>query len=105
VNADPAAAEQRTAAGKPQLLFFYGKTSGPCRRVEAFLSQVLQRRQNHDTFKLVRVCADEHAQLVEHFRVEELPTIFVVEGRRVRARVVAPKGRRDLEEALRPWLR
>jgi len=90
---------------KPQLVFFYGKTSGPCRRVEAYLSQVLQRRQNHDTFRLVRVCADESPQLVEHFRVDELPTVFVVEGRRVRARVVAPKGRRELEEALQPWLR
>jgi len=90
---------------KPQLLFFFGKTSGPCRRVEAFLSQVLQRRQNHDTFRLVRVCAEEHPQLVEHFRVEALPTVFVVEERRVRARVTAPKGRRELEEALKPWLR
>jgi hypothetical protein len=34
-----------------------------------------------------------------------LPTIFVVEGRRVKARVAAPKGRRELEEALHPWLR
>jgi thioredoxin-like negative regulator of GroEL len=90
---------------KPQLLFFFSKTSGPCRRVEAFLSQVLQRRQNHDTFRLVRVCAEEHPQLVEHFRVAELPTVFVVEQRRVRARVAAPKGRRELEEALQPWLR
>ena len=90
---------------KPQLVFFYSKTSGPCRRVEAFLSQVLQRRQNHDTFRLVRVRADLHPELVEHFRVDELPTIFVVHDRRVRARIAAPKGRRELDEALKPWLR
>jgi hypothetical protein len=34
-----------------------------------------------------------------------VPTIFVVEARRVRARIVQPKGRRELEEALQPWLR
>jgi thioredoxin-like negative regulator of GroEL len=93
------------AAERPRLLFFYAKTSGPCRRVEAFLSQVLQRRHNHETFRLVRVCAERHPELIDHFRVGELPTIYVVDGRRVQARVVAPKGRKELEEALAPWLR
>ena len=92
-------------AEKPRLLFFYGKTSGPCRRVEAFLSQVLQRRQHHETFRLVRVCAERHPELIEHFRVAELPTICVVDNRRVQVRVVAPRGRKELEEALSPWLR
>jgi thioredoxin-like negative regulator of GroEL len=90
---------------KPRLLFFYGKTSGPCRRVEAFLSQVLQRRHNHETFRLVRVCAERHPELIEHFGVETLPTIVVVEERHVRVRVISPRGRKELEEALGPWLR
>ena len=92
-------------AERPRLLFFYGRTSGPCRRVEAFLSQVLQRRHNHETFKLVRVCAEQHPELIEHFRIDTLPTIVVVEGRRVRMRVVSPRGRKELEEALARWLR
>jgi thioredoxin-like negative regulator of GroEL len=91
-------------AEKPRLIFFYGKTSGPCRRVEAFLSQVLQRRHNHETFRLVRVCAESHPELIEHFRVETLPTIVVVEERRVKRRVICPRGRRELEHALAPWL-
>ena len=90
---------------KPRLLFFYGRTSGPCRRVEAFLSQVLQRRHNHETFRLVRVCAEQHPDLIEHFRVDSLPTIVVVEDRRVKTRVAAPRGRKELEDALAPWLR
>jgi thioredoxin-like negative regulator of GroEL len=92
-------------AEKPCLLFFYGKTSGPCRRVEAFLSQVLQRRHNHETFHLMRVCAERHPDLIEHFRVETLPTICVVDARRVKVRIVSPRGRKELEEALAPWLR
>ena len=90
---------------RPCLLFFYGSTSGPCRRVEAFLSQVLQRRHNHETFKLVRVCAEQYPELIEHFHVDTLPTICVVEGRRVRKRVVSPRGRKELESALAPGLR
>lgn len=92
------------APERPQLILFYAPTSGPCRRVEGFLSQVLQRRHNHDTFRLVRVNADDHPDLVEHFRVVEVPTVFVVERRRVRAKLEAPKGRRELEDALKPWL-
>jgi len=99
------AAAGEHAADKPQLLFFYGKTSGPSRRVEAFLSQVLQHRHNHDTFRLVRVCAEDHPELVEHFRVDGLPAIFVVADRRVRARLIAPKGRKELQELLAPWLK
>jgi thioredoxin-like negative regulator of GroEL len=100
-----AAPREERALEKPRLLFFYGKTSGPCRRVEAFLSQVLQRRHNHQTFRLVRVCAERHPELIEHFRIAELPTICVVDDRRVQARLVAPRGRKELEEALAPWLR
>ena len=100
-----AAPQIAPAREKPRLIFFYGKTSGPCRRVEAFLSQVLQRRHNHDTFRLTRVCAETHPELIEHFRVETLPTIVVVEDRRVKKRVTSPRGRKELEEALAPWLR
>jgi thioredoxin-like negative regulator of GroEL len=99
-----AARSSEHAIERPRLLFFYGKTSGPSRRVEAFLSQVLQRRHNHETFRLLRVCAERHPELVEHFRVDQLPAIFVISGRQVQARVVAPRGRRELEQALAPWL-
>ena len=40
---------------KPRLVFFHSAASGHCRRVEGFLAQVLQRRRNHGTFKVVRV--------------------------------------------------
>src|SRR5207244_5894219 len=40
------------AAEKPSLLFFHSAASGRCRRVEGFMAQVLQRRSNHETFKI-----------------------------------------------------
>lgn len=90
---------------RPRLIFFYSEASGSCRRAEGFLAQVLQRRRNHETFALVRVSVDSRRDLADHFRVETVPTIVVVEARRVKRRIVAPKGCRELEASLRPWLR
>lgn len=89
---------------RPRLVFFYSPLSGRCRRVEGFIAQVLQRRQNHETFELVRVSIDKRPDLAEKFRVEEVPTICVVVGRKLRRTIVAPRGCRELERELEPWL-
>ena len=89
---------------KPGLVFFYSNVSGACRRAEGFLAQVLQRRQNHETFRLYRVAREERPDLVERFGVDEMPTLVVVEGRHVRARLARPRGCRDIEAFLAPWL-
>lgn len=100
----PAAAAP-SSLERPRLILFYSPVSGRCRRTEAFLAQVLQRRRNHDTFDLVRVAVDRRPDLAERFLVEDVPTLVVVEGRKVRKRIVAPSGSRELENALQPWLR
>jgi thioredoxin-like negative regulator of GroEL len=93
------------AAEQPRLVFFQSRASGRCRRVEGFLAQVLQRRSNHETFRIYRVDADEQADLVERFRIETIPTLVVVEDKRVRAALPNPQGCRDIEKFLAPWLR
>ena len=70
-------------ASKPGLVFFHSDLSGNCRRVEGFLAQVLQRRHNHATFKLYRVEHDERPDLAERFGVVELPTLVIVESKKV----------------------
>ncbi len=100
--AQPAAGSVDT---RPKLIFFYSPLSGRCRRAEGFLAQVLQRRHNHETFDLVRVSVDKRPDLAERFRVEAVPTLLVVTERRVRGRMIAPSGCRELEGFLRPWLR
>ena len=92
-------------AERPQLIFFYSAVSGRCRRVEGFIAQVLQRRRNHDTFDLVRVSVERRPDLAARFRVEEVPTICVVENRKLKRTIVAPRGCRDLEQELEAWLR
>ena len=89
---------------RPRLVFFFSPDSGRCRRVDGFLAQVLQQRRNHDTFKVYRVDSQEHPDLVERFEVERLPTLYVVEGKIVRARLEQPKGCRDIQRFLSPWL-
>ena len=91
-------------AQQPGLVFFFSPVSGACRRAEGFLAQVLQRRRNHGTFKLYRVDERERPDLVERFGVATTPTLVVVESKTVRARLERPRGCREIEHFLAPWL-
>jgi thioredoxin-like negative regulator of GroEL len=109
-KATPAEGEMDMSAlaadpSKPGLVFFYSPVSGSCRRTEGFLAQVLQRRRNHGTFKLYRVDEKERPDLVERFAVGTMPTLVVVEGKTVRARLERPRGCREIETFLAPWLK
>ena len=102
------AAEPRSeqlGAQRPRLVFFHARKSGRSRLVEGYLSQVLQRRHNHESFQLLHVDVDEHPELAERFRIEDVPTIVVVERKRVRGRLASPRGCREIEALLAPWLR
>ncbi len=65
---------------------------------------MLQRRGNHDSFELLNVDVDDNAELAAHFVIDEVPTIVVVENKRVRGRLESPRGCRDIERLLAPWL-
>ena|SRR2546425_10269237 len=93
-----------TVPDRPRLVYFHSSLSGRCRRVEGFLAQVLQHRRNHGTFKLVRVAEEERPDLLERFSVDAVPTIVVVEGKKVRGRLKHPRGCREIEGFLAPWL-
>ena len=90
---------------RPRLVFFFSKASGRSRRVEGYLSQVLQRRRNHESFQLLNIDVDENAHLAERFAIDEVPTLVVIEEKRVRGRLTSPRGCRDIEQLLSPWLR
>jgi thiol-disulfide isomerase/thioredoxin len=94
-----------TRARRPTLLLFFSPKSGRCRRVEGFLAQVLQRRQNHAAFTLRHIDADEFPELAQRLAIDELPTIVVVEQKRVAARLRQPRGCAEIQTALGPWLR
>jgi len=87
------------------LLFFGSTTEGLSRRAEGYLAQVLQRRANHETFHLRRVAREERPDLLERFRVAATPTIVVVQGNKVQARLVQPRGADEIRVFLTPWLK
>ena len=99
-----AAAAPALERRQPRLVFFHSALSGHCRRVEGFLAQVLQRRHNHGTFQVVRVAEEERPDLLKHFKIQSLPTLVVVEGQAVAGRLERPRGCRDIEGFLAPWL-
>ena len=90
---------------RPTLIFFTSERNGLCRRAEGFLAQVLQRRRNHETFTIKFVPQEERPDLHERFRVDTTPTLLVVDGKAVRARLVQPRGCEEIRTFLRPWLR
>jgi len=91
-------------ADQPRLVFFHSSLSGNCRRVEGFLAQVLQRLRNHGTFDVVKVAEEEHPQLLQRFMIETVPTLVVVQNKAVAARLERPRGCREIEGFLAPWL-
>ena len=95
---------RRGGHDRPTLCFFYLPTSGPSRRVEAFLAQVLQRRQNHRAFSVQRVDCDEHPELVGRFAIKHVPTLIVIENRKVSGRLEGSCGCRQIEKLLEPSL-
>jgi hypothetical protein len=78
--------------------------SGRCRRIEGYIAQVLQRRRNHETFKYYSVAEEKRPDLLEKFGVTQTPTLIVVEGATVRGRLEEPRGCREIESFLAPWL-
>lgn len=93
-----------TPTTKPGLVFFHSSVSGKCRRIEGYIAQVLQRRRNHETFKYYAVASEQRPDLIDKFRITSVPTLVVVEDKRVRARLEAPRGCKEIELFLAPWL-
>lgn len=93
-----------TGRSKPGLVFFHSSTSGKCRRIEGYIAQVLQRRRNHETFKYYPVAQEQRPDLVERFRITKMPTLVVVEDKLVSARLEMPRGCKEIERFLAPWL-
>jgi thioredoxin-like negative regulator of GroEL len=86
-------------------MYFTSARSGPARRVESLLDQVLQERRNHEAFDRTVVDVDEDRSAAVQYAVEEVPTILVVENGEERCRIDGRPSVAALREALSPWLR
>jgi thioredoxin 1 len=85
---------------RPVLVFFTSRKSGPARRMESLLAHIARKERDH--LDVRRVDADERPDLVEKFRVTEIPALTLVVGRKVVARLegrsTVPKIESMLEE-------
>ena len=104
VSAKRVGAITDAARARPLLVLFRSKVDGRCRRVEGFIAQVLQRGKNHGSFVLRQVDVEERPDLTERFRIDEVPTLLVIADRRVQGRLQQPRGCRDIQAMLTPWL-
>jgi thioredoxin-like negative regulator of GroEL len=93
------------SATQPLLIFFTSTKNGHCRRAEGYLAQVLQRRRNHETFKLRMIAQEEHPDLLARFRVDTTPTLLVVHKKVVQGKLVEPRGCGEIQSFLSPWLK
>lgn len=92
-------------AAKPILIVFTSERNGKCRRAEGFLAQVLQRRRNHETFSVRFVAQESRPDLLARFRIEVTPTLVVIDARKVRGKLVEPRGCNEIQTFLSPWLK
>jgi thioredoxin-like negative regulator of GroEL len=92
-----------TAAAR--LLYFSSARSGPARRVEAFVDQVMQERQNHQAFRRYTIDVESQPHLAERFHVNVVPTILVIDDRKVVRRIEGRVSVPELRRQLSPWLR
>jgi thioredoxin-like negative regulator of GroEL len=90
---------------RAQLMYFTSARSGPARRVESLLDQVLQERRNHEAFERTVVDIDDEGPLAARYSVDAVPTILVVEDGHEVCRIDGRPSVAALREALSPWLR
>jgi thioredoxin-like negative regulator of GroEL len=87
---------------RPVLVFFGAAHSGPARRMESLVAHLARKERGR--LRVTQVDVDEQPELAEHFKVETVPTLALVKGRRVverlEGRVSAPR----IERMLAPHL-
>ena len=75
------------------LVFFTSRRSGPARRMESLLAHIA--RKERDSLRVRKVDVDERPDLAKRFRIAQVPSLALVKGRRVVARLegrsTAPK--------------
>jgi thioredoxin 1 len=90
------------SADRPLLVFFTSRRSGPARRMESLLAHIA--RKERDSLRVRRVDVDERPDLAEKFHISEVPSLALVRGKRVVARLegraTAPKIESMLDEKL-----
>jgi thioredoxin-like negative regulator of GroEL len=69
----------------PLLVFFTSVKSGPARRMESLVAHIAHRER--DRLRVLHVDVDQRGDIVEKLKVEDVPTLVLVVGRKAVARI------------------
>lgn len=86
-----------------RLVFFTSRRSGPARRMESLLAHIA--RKERGSLEVKRVDVDERPDLAERFRVAQVPSLALVRGTRIVARLEGRSTAPKIEALLREHLR
>jgi thioredoxin-like negative regulator of GroEL len=87
---------------RPLLVFFWSERSGPARRMESLLAHLARKERTR--LRVMRVDIDEQPELADRFRVDDVPTLVVVKGKRVVDRLEGRASAPTIETMLEPHL-
>jgi thioredoxin-like negative regulator of GroEL len=65
---------------RPMLVFFCSRRSGPARRMESLLAHIARKERERLRVRCVDI--DESQELAARFRIETVPTLVLVKGKR-----------------------
>jgi len=87
---------------RPLLVFFTSRRSGPARRMESLLAHIARKERSR--LRVSKVDVDERPELATRFRVEQVPSLALVVGKRVVSRVDGRVTAPRIESMLAPYL-
>jgi thioredoxin-like negative regulator of GroEL len=94
--------ERVTDNATPLLVFFWSERSGPARRMESLLAHVARKERTR--LRVMRIDVDEQPELAERFRIDAVPSLVLVKGKRVIGRIDGRVSAPKIEAMLEPHL-
>src|SRR5262249_2230142 len=99
---DPARRPDVTPDQRPQLVFFTSHRSGPARRMESLLAHLARKERGR--LRVSKVDVEDRPDLAERFRVDNVPALALVVGKRVVSRIDGRATAPRIESMLEPHL-
>jgi thioredoxin 1 len=87
-----------TQDSRPLLVFFTSRRSGPARRMESLLAHIA--RKERDALRVKKVDVDERPDVAMRFSIVEVPSLALVKGKRIVARLEGRSTQPTIESML-----
>jgi thioredoxin-like negative regulator of GroEL len=86
----------------PLLVFFTSRRSGPARRMESLLAHIARKERGR--LRVSKVDIDDHPEIAVRFKVEQVPTLVLVVGKRAVTRLPGRATAPTIASMLEPYL-